>query len=170
MTAPARAIPARTHLKFCLAARYGRREELCGYRDDLACRWHCVTSRWLAGDRQLCADGLLLGEHAPGWLGSGLPAAAETRVLFARQRLDDLAAADAVVVFTEDAVAAGSSRGGSHAELGYALGAGAGRIIAPPVIIIGPRENLFCWLPEVTHFPSWAGLLGNLDARREARA
>ena len=39
-------------MKIYLAARYSRREELCGYRSELEAIGHTVTSRWLNGKPQ----------------------------------------------------------------------------------------------------------------------
>lgn len=40
-------------MKIYLAARYGRREELAGYRKELEAEGHIVTSRWLRGNHDL---------------------------------------------------------------------------------------------------------------------
>jgi hypothetical protein len=147
-------------MRIYLAARYPRREELCGYRDQLAVRGHQVTSRWLAGENQLTADGGVLGAQGEAWFESGAPQAARTRVLYARRNLADIGAAQLFLAFTEDLAAGippGAARGGRHAELGYAIGR------PMPVAVAGPRENLFCHLPEVTWFPGWAGFLAACD-------
>lgn len=43
----------------------------------------------------------------------------------------------------------GPARGGRHVELGLALAWG------KRVIVVGPRENIFCHLPEVEHYKTW---------------
>lgn len=154
-------------MRIYLAAQYARRLELCGYRDDLEYRGHVVTSRWLAGDHQIGADGRILGEQGETWFEGTSPSAAETRVLFARHDLEDITAADMLITFTEDpalAPAPGSARGGRHVELGYALGIRALSRRSFPVAVVGPRENLFCWLPEIRYRETWAGFLNEMDA------
>ncbi len=42
-----------------------------------------------------------------------------------------------------------NSRGGRNVELGIALGRG------KTVIVVGPYENIFTWLPEVRHYDTW---------------
>jgi hypothetical protein len=143
-------------MRIYLAARYPRREELCGYRGDLEARGHLVTSRWLAGNEQVTANGTALGAQGETWFESGHPRAAQTRALFARRDLEDINAAELFIAFTEDLAAGippGAARGGRNVELGYALAR------PMPVVVCGPRENLFCHLPEVLHYPDWAGFL-----------
>ena len=120
-------------MKFYLAARYSRRTELVAYRDDIESWGGVVTSRWLEGNHQI-SD----GEEAN-------PKDART---FAVEDRDDVLAADYVIAFTEEPRAT-NSRGGRHVELGIALGAG------KRVIVVGPRENVFVWLPSVKHFDGW---------------
>lgn len=120
-----------------LAARYSRREELCRYRADLEALGFTVTSRWLNGNHQVDEKGL--SEEA----------GRADRERFAREDFDDVKAADLVVAFTEEPRQT-NSRGGRHVELGIAIGLGT------PVLVVGPRENVFCCLePEVEVTPSW---------------
>lgn len=102
--------------KVYLAARFGRQQELRGYRDQLEMLGIGCTSRWLHIER----DG---GECDP-----------EQLSLAAAQNLADIAAADAVVCFTD--LEPGSGRGGHHVEFGYALG-------MAHLVLVGPRVNVF---------------------------
>lgn len=120
-----------------LAARYSRREELCGYRSDLEALGFTVTSRWLNGNHQVDEQGL------------STEAGRAERERFAREDYEDVRAADLVIAFTEQPRQT-NSRGGRHVELGIAIGLGT------PILIVGPRENVFCCLePEVNVCPSW---------------
>lgn len=124
-----------------LAARYSRREELCGYRQTLRELGFTVTSRWLNGAHQVDDNGLS-AEADP-----------TDRMRFAREDYEDLKAADLVVAFTETPRGT-NSRGGRHVELGIAIGLGT------PILIVGPRENVFCCLePEVMVVPTWEDAL-----------
>lgn len=149
-------------MKVYLASRYSRREELLGVRDVVEALGGEVTSRWLNGDHQLANDGTPIGEDGASLVeGEELRSgetfsehdrserAAQLRQKFARDDIEDVLAADVVIAFTEEPRTT-NSRGGRHVELGIALGAG------KRIIVVGPRENIFCWLPEVEHYSRWA--------------
>ena len=149
-----------------LAARYSRRLELCGYRDQLTALGHQVPARWLDGAHQIADDGMPLGDAGEQLSGSGHPDADHLRAEFARDDLEDVLAADMLIAFTEPPRSGGSaSRGGRHVELGIAIGALrcceslSGLHENRRIAVAGPRENLFCWLPEVEHYPDWPSLL-----------
>lgn len=135
-----------------LAARYTRRLELCAYRATLAEHGITVNSRWLNGSHQLDNEGRPLGDMGELMFEAGSPEVDHYRWKFAIDDRDDVLGADRLVAFTEQP-RSGNSRGGRHVELGIALGAGI------PVTVVGPRENVFCWLPEVEHFAGPADFL-----------
>lgn len=114
-----------------LAARYSRRLELCEYRDDLRRDGFIVTSRWLLGNHQAENDQLHRGADAE---------------RFAAEDVADLRAADVMLAFTEPPRSS-NSRGGRHVEFGIALGVGI------PIVVVGPRENVFtCLVDQVDTF------------------
>lgn len=123
-------------MKIYLAARYSRREELCGYRSTLESLGHEVTSRWLNGNHQIDDQGL------------SVEAARSERERFASEDLADVLSAGVVISFTESPRST-NSRGGRHVEHGVAIGAGLF------VIVIGPRENVFHCLPGMLVYSSW---------------
>jgi hypothetical protein len=135
-----------------LAARYTRRLELCGYRANLEALGVEVTSRWLNGSHQLDNEGRPLGDAGELRFEAGDPAVDHYRWKFATDDRDDVLAADTLIAFTEQPHT-GNSRGGRHVELGIALGVG------KRIVIVGPRENVFCWLPEVEQHDSWDACL-----------
>ena len=59
---------------------------------------------------------------------------------YAQDDVDDIRAADWFILFTESEPV---TRGSRLTELGYALA------WKKNVIIVGPRENIFCHLPEI---------------------
>jgi nucleoside 2-deoxyribosyltransferase len=122
--------------KFYLAGRFSRRAEMRAVAADLEAAGHVVTSRWIR-------------ERAE----NEARAAAN-----ARRDLRDIDQADAVLVFTDEPRST-TSRGGHWVEVGYALGQG------KAICVIGWRENVFCWLPEISFFPTWAEALDSLQAR-----
>lgn len=117
-------------MRIYLAARYSRREELCGYGATLDEMGHTITSRWLNGNHQIDR-------------GLSVEREQNERVRFACEDRDDVYRAQLLIAFTEISRSS-NSRGGRHVELGMALGS------KMPVIVVGPRENVFCCLPEVT--------------------
>jgi len=117
-------------MRVYLAARFSRRAELAGYAEILRSSGIEVTSRWLGGNHQIPKDGEVDGFEAR---------------RFAREDIEDLLAADTVVCFTEPD-GTPHTRGGRHVEFGLALGVG------KQVILIGPRENVFYWLPAVWRY------------------
>ncbi len=139
-------------MKIYLAARYTRRLELCGVRDVLTVLGHEITSRWLDGSHQLDNAGRPLGDTGELLFEAGSPEVDHFRHKFATDDLEDVLAAETLIAFTEEP-RSGNSRGGRHVELGVALGA------RKQVVIVGPRENVFCWLPQVTWYPDWPHLV-----------
>lgn len=133
-------------MQFYLASRYGRKLELRQRREDLQQAGHVVTSQWL--DTDLRATDLGVTSSGP-----------EDREYHAQQDLADIQRADVLIAFTEDPEAGPvSSRGGRHVEFGYALACGR------PVIVVGPRENIFHFLPNVRVFATWEEFLAWLSA------
>jgi hypothetical protein len=117
-------------MRVYLASRFGRRYELRRYRQDLEDLGHIVTSRWLDA-----------GSEDPEALG-----------LCAQEDLIDIVTADTLVNFTEEP--RGDSRGARHCEFGLGLG------LNKRLILIGPLEHAFHFLPQVERFASWADFLG----------
>jgi nucleoside 2-deoxyribosyltransferase len=109
-----------------LAARYSRRLELCGYADELRGYGLTVTSRWLEGNHQAENDQLHRGAEAE---------------RFAAEDLEDLRDACVLVAFSE-VPRTTSSRGGRHVEFGYAMA------LDIPILVVGPREHVFCCLVD----------------------
>jgi hypothetical protein len=154
--------PGMNNAAIYLAARYARRDELCRYRDELEARGFTVTSRWLAGPDQVGATGTVIGTAAEQLIEAGDPAAGILRAACALADMEDIAAADILIAFTEDPAfySPGSSRGGRHVELGLALARPGMR-----VIICGPRENQFCWIAfRVEQHDTWRELRRAIDA------
>lgn len=116
-----------------LAARYSRRDEMKAFRDRLEAQGHRVIARWLETK----------WDHNDGRGSSAAPP--EYREQYAAIDLEDVDAADCVISFTEPERAS-ISRGGRHVEFGYALGK------LKRCIVVGWRENLFHYLPDVEFF------------------
>lgn len=160
--------PLRPYDRVYLAARYSKREVLCGYRREIEDFGAKVTSRWLNGDHQLDDRGRPIYEDGTLVLDEDGSAQAPdaARLRFAQEDAADVLLASVLIAFTEEPRAT-NSRGGRHVELGMALGVLAANRewrdsslhhFGPPmrrVIVVGPRENVFTWLPEVEWAPSW---------------
>lgn len=124
-------------MKFCtsfyLAGRFSRRHELGLYANELKLAGYQITSRWL---------------HSTVSTNALRDPAALIRA--AHQDLDDVKAADGLVLFTE---AEGVyTSGGRLVEFGVALGAG------KRLFVVGPPENIFENGRMTMIFPTWEAL------------
>lgn len=110
-------------MRIYLAAQFARRAELCEYRKQLIALGHDVQARWLdeTGSEAMTED---------------------AQREWALRDIDDCTAADCLIAFTEEP-GCGPSRGGRHVELGLAIA------MMKKILIIGPKENIFCHLPNV---------------------
>lgn len=122
-------------MKIYLCARYSRRDEMRVVRAELQRLGHEITSRWLDTEWEGKDD-------------SGSSAApAEYREQHALEDVEDVAAADCLIAFTEPPRSGG--RGGRHVEFGIALALG------KQLIVIGWRENIFHHHPRVKVYDRW---------------
>lgn len=136
-------------MKIYLAARYSRRIELCQYKAELEAMGHLITSRWLNGSHQIDHDGQPIGEHGEKLFEEGEGESADAmRRRFVTEDVADVQRADIMIAFTE-APRSGHSRGGRHVELGLAIA------WEKAIFIVGPFENLFCYLPQITQRLDW---------------
>jgi hypothetical protein len=148
-------------MKIYLASRYSRREELCQYRTELQAVGHTVTSRWLNGEHQIDDGGKPIGEHGEalveGTLRSGeklsehevSTRADALRAHFVKEDCEDVYAAECVISFTEQPRSPLGTRGGRHVEFGLAVAWG------KRLLVVGCRENLFHYLPQVEFCATW---------------
>lgn len=118
-----------------LAAAFRRQDEMRQHAALLGAYGYRVTARWLTAL-----------EDAPDDLDGQRTAAI--------QCLEDVAAADVVIAFSEPR-GSGYWTGGRHVELGYALALG------KRVFLLGPHENVFHAAPSVERV---ASLVDVLDA------
>ena len=126
--------------KIYLAARFSRRDELRGYRDDLQKYGQTVTSRWLdQGDQD----------------NEGIVEQVAEASTHAYVDLHDVQEADMVVSFTENPYEV-ATRGGRHVEFGV------GYILHKAMVIIGPRENIFHCCAGVEQFDDWGSFMKSL--------
>jgi hypothetical protein len=147
-------------MRIYLASRYSRREELCGYREQVRALGHDVQAEWLNGEHQISNEGVPIGNSGEalveGTLRSGerlseheqSERAARLRQKFAHDDFRDVSMCQLLIAFTEQPRSS-PNRGGRHVELGIALG------MMKRVWIVGPRENIFCWLEDVRQFDTW---------------
>lgn len=147
-------------MKIYLASRYSRREELCEYRRELESAGHTVTSRWLNGKHQIDASGVPIGDKGEklveGDGGADTPEANALRAHFVTEDYQDVQTAELVISFTEPPRSAAGNRGGRHVEFGMAVA------LNKSLIVVGYRENLFHWLPQVRFYPTWADAVHTL--------
>jgi len=149
-------------MKYYLAARYSRREELLRYAWQLEALGHEVTSRWIRGEHEMpeVGDADTTDEAFNKVTDEKR---AEIGKQFALEDLDDLMNAECLIAFTEQpGQTKGRGRGGRHVELGFALALLSLRVSDEErgqwmreVVVIGPRENVFCCLDGIDHFEDW---------------
>lgn len=158
-------------MRIYLAGRYSRRLELCGYREQLRAIGHTVDAVWLNGEHQVDDAGTPIGEHGESLVEGLRPGerlhqedmserAAALRQKFAREDFRDVIMAEMTILFTEPPRSK-PSRGGRMVEFGIALGR------MQRCWIVGPRENIFCWLEDVRQFDTFAELLEKLPLARK---
>jgi hypothetical protein len=131
-------------MKAYLAAQYHQKPEIEQYAIQLKNVGIEVTSSWLEEP------------HAPGTQMSDLTA--DWHEKYAQQDLLDIEDANILVFFSIPDTQL-FRRGGRHVEFGYALGLGL------PILVIGPKENIFHYLPTVKHVETWEEGLANLINR-----
>lgn len=150
-------------LKIYLASRYSRREELCEYRSQLRAMGHDVQARWLDGEHQISETGAPIGNSGEALVegddGGTSERAAMLRSRFAEDDWEDVNTAEVVISFTEQPRSS-ANRGVRHVEYGIALANSA------RVIVVGYRENIFHWLPQVEFFGTWAQVIAALQPKQ----
>lgn len=122
-----------------IAARYSRYPEMYEYAKLLEIIGIGCTSHWVLGDHDLRSNHMSYTDH---WLR-----------LFGEEDFNDVIRADIFITFTELPGAPGRQRGGRHVEFGIALTLGL------PIIAIGPKENIFHFLPNVVTVDTWEDAL-----------
>ncbi len=114
-----------------LASRYDRLVEMQAYRDLLNAAGYNVVARWVNGEHEAYDTDPHL------------------RHKFAQEDMEDVTRSNWVISFTEGPES-NTRRGGRHVELGLGLGLG------KRMIVIGWRENVFHYLPQVEFYHTWS--------------
>ena len=118
--------------KFYLASAYIRRDELREYAKVIEKYGAEVTSRWLHGT------------HGMAPVTDTSPEADFQRARFAYEDLEDIRAADTLLSFTGE-----GGRGGRQVEFGFAISE------HKILVLVGPREHVFHYLPTVIQFDTF---------------
>jgi hypothetical protein len=120
--------------KIYLGSRFDRHLELETYANVLKGWGHEITSRW----HSLNAETRMRDGDPEVGFNQGIAFADQAGIFVC----------ELFVAFSEDPFnpPKGSARGGRHVELGLALGYG------KLCFVVGPRENVFHYLPEVKNF------------------
>jgi hypothetical protein len=126
-------------MKVYLAAAFERQLEILRYRNELEAVGHTVTSRW--NDPAQRHGGLV-----------SMQGATMTDIeRWAIEDIADLTAASTIINFTGQ-----GNRGGRHVEFGIGIA------LNKQLVIVGPLEHVFHYLPQVqqlttpAQFLSWA--------------
>jgi nucleoside 2-deoxyribosyltransferase len=128
-------------MKVYLASRYSTKPQMEEYAKELRSLGIEVTSRWLEETHASDAD-----------------ISVELKRKYALMDLEDVGFADVLVFFSVEPTTP-MVRGGRHVEFGYALGLGI------PIIVVGPKENIFHFTPYVQHVNNWAQALNEILER-----
>jgi nucleoside 2-deoxyribosyltransferase len=128
-------------MRVYLAAGFSRKNEIAEKSQELENLGIKVTSTW---PWEAAAPNSTLAEVGHDYL-----------VKNARKDLNEILAADAVILFTQDPLIP-FCRGGRMHEAGFAMGCG------KTLLVCGPRENIFHYLPEVNVFATWEELKATL--------
>lgn len=133
-------------MRFYLASRFARREELREYAAELMALGHTITARWLFGDHEGNESDNTPEQHA-------------LNQRYALEDLHDIYSCDVMITFGESPIdpPPGSGRGGRHAELGWALG------MDKTIVLVGVPENLFYFHPNIIIVPDWAEAKARID-------
>jgi nucleoside 2-deoxyribosyltransferase len=140
---------SQSELAVYLAARYSRKLEIKEKSLELESLGINMTSRWLDEE---ASPGSNLKEVGDDFCRE-----------VAKQDIEDIDRADLVVLFSENPEEA-FVRGGRHFEAGYAHGT------KKPLIVLGPRENVFHYLNSVVLVDSWESLKANLVFLKQVKA
>jgi hypothetical protein len=138
-----------------LAASYSRRLELLGYRKELEAAGHTVVSTWVDGHHEKPGQ-----EAVDDGDGKRFNAPDEDVAGWASEDVADVLASDCIISFTGT-----GGRGGRHVEFGIGLGMKEmGQIEYPDMrlMIVGPREHVFHYLPGVEVYADWDECLAAL--------
>jgi nucleoside 2-deoxyribosyltransferase len=128
-------------MKFYLAAGFSRKDEIAAKTRQLQSLRIGVTSTWPWEDAAPQSTLDSVGE--------------DYLVLNGRKDLGEIKAADGVILFTQEPTKP-FVRGGRMHEFGYA------QALGKRLIVCGPRENIFHYLPEVEVVATWEELLKKL--------
>lgn len=120
------------------------------YANDLRTMGLECTSQWL---QEKHASNTTLSEQIADLHESGMRE-------IATMDLDDVKRSDVIVFFSQSDQTP-TFRGGRHVEFGYALARN--KII----VVVGPKENIFHYLPQVKHFKTWSKALTCLESTNE---
>ncbi len=119
-------------MRIYLASNYSSHPYMREVRRILERKGHIVTSRWVNGEHEIGNDDTLSRTYAV-------------------EDYEDLGRADACIWFSVEQ--SPRQRGGRHVEFGLAL---AWKI---PIYVVGKKENVFHYLPQVKHFQDIESLI-----------
>lgn len=133
--------------KIYIASRFGRREEVQCLSDDLESLGYSLTGRWYRKDANTQVNYPKFSEEA-----------LRNNEKIALDDWDDILSCEIFITLTEDMsdLPAGAARGGRHCEFGLAIAHD------KRIIVIGPREHIFHYLPDVKVYNSVAEFLYDL--------
>ena len=124
-----------------LAAGFSRKNEIAEKSQELENLGIKVVSTW---PWEIAAPDSTMADVGPDYLR-----------LNARKDLQEIILSDALILFTQDPLIP-FCRGGRMHEAGFA------QALGKTIMVCGPRENIFHWLPEIHQFDTWEQLKATL--------
>lgn len=130
-----------------LAASYSRRLELLGYWKQLEAAGHQVVSTWVDGHHEKPGQESVVVDDGS----KRFNAPDEDIAIRAVENVRDAARADCIISFTGS-----GNRGGRHVEFGI------GVAFNSRMVVVGPREHVFHYLPQIEVYERWEDCLAAL--------
>lgn len=121
-------------IRIYLASSFGRKEELSEYEKKIISLGFESSSQWLK--ESVPPDSKLSNVSS------------EYLVQNGKRDLEDIRKSEILILFSASPLVP-VPRGGHHVEFGYALA------LNKKIVVVGPKQNIFHYLPGVTHLPDW---------------
>jgi nucleoside 2-deoxyribosyltransferase len=132
-----------------IASRFGRREEALSLAEELKKLGHNIISTWFLPGQAMQVNNPTFEEELT-W-----------NLEIANRDWNEIFLSDTFITLTEDMdnLPEGAARGGRHAEFGMAVA------LHKTIYLIGQREHVFHYLPEVSVFGSTEDFLDYVRMR-----
>lgn len=143
-----------------LSSAYPRRKEMQKYKEQLISIGYKVRACWLNGEHHKTKEGRIIEKKDKCIIDVQSSNTEHLCKMYASGDLRDTLHADIIICFTEPPNST-LGHGGRHVELGISI---ARKI---EILVVGDRENLFHWLPQIKVFKTWEECFNTLKERKK---